>query len=47
MSHLRGAGATRADVAGPKNPLVAQDASLGVLLVVQELLECVETILFL
>lgn len=44
-SYLGGAGPTCADVASPKHLLVAQDTTAGVLLVVQELLEGVESIL--
>lgn len=37
--YLGGAGPTRADVASSEHLLVAQDPAVGVLLVVQELLE--------
>lgn len=44
-SYLGGAGPARADVTSPENLLVAQDATAGVLLVVQELLEGGESVL--
>lgn len=44
-SYLGGAGSACADVASPKHLLVAQDTAAGVLLVVQELLEGVESVL--
>lgn len=44
-SYLGGAGPACADVTSPEHLLIAQDATVGVLLVVQELLEGVETVL--
>lgn len=44
-SYLGGAGPTCADVASPEHLLVAQDTTAGVLLVVQELLEGIESVL--
>lgn len=42
--YLGGAGSTRADIAGAKHLLIAQDPTVGVLLVVQKLLECGELV---
>lgn len=43
FTYLGGAGSTCADITSTKHLFIAQDASSGVLLVVQELLECAET----
>lgn len=45
FSYLGGAGSPCADVTSPKHLLIAQDATSGVLLVIQELLEGFESIL--
>lgn len=44
-AYLGGTGPARADVPGAEHLLVAQDASAGVLLVVQELLKGAEPVL--
>lgn len=44
-SYLGGAGPAGADVTGPEHLLIAQDTTVGVLLVVQELLEGAESVL--
>lgn len=45
LSYLGGGGPACADVTSPKHLLIAQDTAVGVLLVVQELLEGAETVL--